>query len=209
MMIFVSTGRCGTKRIAQILRENLPDNYVVTHQMRFSRIANIIGNVMYYWRESEYLKDKLYNYITSKYIGKEQYFITTDPLTAMIIPKRIYEKGDVCVVHIVREPAQFANSFFKFSRKRLKSFIAHNYIPFWQIGFCPMQNFISKHTEEKYLELAIIKNQYFETLYRNNPNYMKVKMDEIFETEFLSIIVSRHFGIDIYIPPNQLAIKVN
>jgi flavodoxin len=49
ILIFVSTGRCGTKRIAEILKEKLPeDKFAVQHQMNISRIANILGNLMYY-----------------------------------------------------------------------------------------------------------------------------------------------------------------
>ena len=48
-LLFVSCGRCGTVRLAQILRKKLPvEKYAVVHQMKYSRLANVIGNILYY-----------------------------------------------------------------------------------------------------------------------------------------------------------------
>ena len=43
-LLFVSCGRCGTVRLAQILREKLPEEkYTVVHQMKYSRVANVLA----------------------------------------------------------------------------------------------------------------------------------------------------------------------
>lgn len=208
-MIFVSTGRCGTIRIAQILREHLSDDFEVVHQMRFSRIANIIGNIMCYWGESETVKEILYRLIISRYVKNGKHFISTDPLTAMIIPQGIYKKNEVCIVHIVREPDQFARSFFGLSRRSIKSFIAHNFIPLWQIGVWPLQNVVSSKIQKKYMKAAIFKNQLFEEIYQINPNFISVPMDRVFKTSFLRDLVSDFFSINVDIDPKALEIKAN
>ena len=45
-LIFVSTGRCGTKRIYELLSQYLMKNVSVVHQMNFSRLANVLGTIM-------------------------------------------------------------------------------------------------------------------------------------------------------------------
>ncbi len=189
-MIFVSTGRCGTTRIAQILKEYLPDDFSVQHQMPFSRIANIVGNIFFYFGQSEKAKQKLYEFIISRYLrGKK--LICTDPLTSMIIPK------------------EFARSFFELSREKLKSFIAHNFIPFWQIGIWPIENLINRNIQKKYRKIVGLKKIYFDDNYSSNPNYVKVDMDEIFNSDFLKDIIYKLFNYYVPITDKDLKLKAN
>ena len=205
-LIFVSAGRCGTTRITQILKEYLPVEFSIQHQMPFSRLANIIGNIFFYFGQSEKLN--IYKFITLRY-SKGKQFICTDPLTSMIIPKEYIESEDVYIVHIVREPKEFAESFFNFSRKKLKSFIAHNFLPFWQIGIWPLENILNSNIREKYGKVAELKNRYFSDKYSLNPNYLQVDMDEIFNSSFLKDIIYNFFNHNIQITEEDLKIKAN
>jgi len=207
-LIFVSAGRCGTTRIAQILKEYLPVEFSVQHQMTYSRLANIIGNIFFYFGQSEKLKNKLYKFITSRYF-QGKHFICTDPLTSMIIPKEYIDSGDVCIVHIFREQKEFAESFFNFSRNKLKSFIAHNFIPFWQIGIWPLENLLNGDIKKKYNKVAELKNEYFVKKYSSNPNFLKIEMDEVFNSNFLRDIIYNFFNHDILITEEDLKIKAN
>ena len=157
-LLFVSTGRCGTKRIAQILRKYLPEEFAVVHQMPFSRLANLIGNLLFYMGPSERIKQPIYHLMTSRYFPG-RHFICSDPLTAMIIPRGDVYSPDVCIVHILRDPEVFAESFFRLSRQRLTSFVAHNLIPLWQIGLWPFENFLNPGVKKKYMKIAKIKNR--------------------------------------------------
>lgn len=207
-MLFVSAGRCGTTRIAQILKECLSDEFSVQHQMPFSRLANIVGNIFYYFGESEKVKYKLYNFITSRY-SKGKHFICTDPLTSMIIPKEYIKSEDVCIVHITREPKAFAGSLFNFSRAKFKSFIAHNFITFWQIGIWPLENLLNSNIRGKYKKVAKLKNRYFTEKYSSNPNYLKIDMDELFTTGIISSLIKIFFKYQIEIDDSDLNKKVN
>lgn len=207
-LIFVSTGRCGTARIAQLLREKLSDDYSVVHQMRYSRLANIIGNVMLYVGESNSIKRLLYEFIVSGYEGRN-HFISTDPLTAMIIPDEYISSPEVCIVHIIRDDTSFARSFFSFSRSRLKSFIAHNFIPFWQPGVWPLENILNRNIGKKYQAVSKLKNDFFSKKYSVNPNYYQVRMGDIFTAPVLQDIVNGFFGEDISMSTGELSIKAN
>jgi hypothetical protein len=207
-LIFVSTGRCGTKRIAQILRKYLPEEYAVVHQMPFSRLANVVGNLLFYLGPSDKFKRLLYKFIITSYC-REKYFICSDPLTAMLIPKDFIDSADVCLVHIERSPEAFADSFFKLSRRRINSFIAHNFIPYWQIGIWPLENCISGRIKEKYVRVAKLKNKLFTEMYSASPNYVRIEMTEIFNSDFLSNLIFKFFNYEVIIPSNELKIKAN
>lgn len=207
-LIFVSTGRCGTKRIAQILRKYLPEEFAVVHQMPFSRLANVIGNLLFYWGPSDKIKRLLYNLIVSPYC-REKHFISSDPLTSMVVPKDYIHSADVCLVHIERDPEDFADSFLKLSRQRIFSFIAHNFIPFWQIGIWPLENILSPGIKRKYIEIAKLKNNFFNDSFSSSPNFKKIAMDQVFSSNFLNHIIHQHFHYEAGIPDHELKIKSN
>lgn len=207
-LIFVSTGRCGTKRIAQILRKYLPNEFAVVHQMRFSRFGNVIGNLFFYLGSSEKIKALLYNFIIAKHC-QGKHFICSDPLTSMIIPKDYINSADVCIVQIERSPEAFADSFFKLSRRRINSFLAHNFIPFWQIGIWPLENCINSRIKEKYIRIATLKNKMFNETYSASPNYVRIEMAQIFNSDFLGNLIFKFFNYKVTIPSNELKIKAN
>jgi len=207
-LLFVSTGRCGTKRIAQILRKYLPGEFVVVHQMPFSRLANFVGNLLFYIGSPERIKQPLYDLMTSRYC-RGRHFICSDPLTAMLIPRDAVCSADVCIVHIQRDPEVFAESFFRLSRRRFTSFVAHNFIPLWQIGLWPFENFLNPGIKNKYIKIAKIKHNYFTRAYASNPNYKKVKMETIFSSNYLNDLIYDFFHYAADIPPQELKIKAN
>jgi len=207
-LIFVSAGRCGTTRITQILKEYLPVEFSIQHQMPFSRLANISGNIFFYFGQSEKVKNKFYKFITSRY-SQGKHFICTDPLTSMIIPRKYIDSEDVYIIHIFREPKEFAESFFNFSREKLKSFIAHNFIPFWQIGIWPLENLLNSNIKKKYKKVAELKNRYFTEKYSSNPNYMKIDMYELFATGVMSSLIKKIFQYKIEIDESDLNKKAN
>ncbi|MCF7889451.1 MAG: sulfotransferase domain-containing protein [Victivallales bacterium] len=208
-LIFVSPGRCGTTRIAEILREKLPrEEFAVTHQMPFSRLANVVGNLMYYFGQSEKIKEKLYDLIVARYINGK-HFITTDPLTAMIIPKKWVESENVCIVQITRDPEEFAESFYRFSRKKTKSFISHNFIPFWQPGVLPLENFLGRGIKSKYKKVQKKKEVFFDTVYAGNVNYIKVDIHKLFDTDFITGLIHSYFCQPLELKPGELSVKSN
>ena len=207
-MLFVSTGRCGTTRIAQILRQSLPANYAVVHQVRFARLANIAGNLLYYLGGGEAVKRALFSLVTDRY-AQGRPFITTDPLTAMIIPEDFVASPDVCIVHVMREPDSFAKSFFDLSRMRFKSFVAHALVPMWQPGIWPLENLSRGRVLEKYKRVAALKKEFFETRYARNPNYVSFKMKDLFTSDALEKVVNGFFSESIRIPEGELSRKAN
>jgi hypothetical protein len=206
-IIFVSTGRCGTKRLYELLQSKHLDA-VVKHQMPFSRLANVVGHFMFAFKEYEYLKEKLYQFIIARFLYKKS-FISTDPLTAMVIPQKIINDPDTMIVHISRAEVEVAQSFFKISRKRVKSLIAHNLIPFWQIGIMPLENLLNRKIIDKYKHVCELKNYFFYKKYSLNPNYKHVTMEDIFYSNALSNILKTFLEENVVFTNQEMYKKSN
>jgi hypothetical protein len=208
-LLFVSCGRCGTVRLAQLLRQHLPEaNYTVVHQMKCSRFANIVGNILYHASGFEKLKEILYYAIISRY-REEKHFISTDPLTAMVIPQSILNNDDTYIVHVQRDHDEFARSMIELSRKRLKSRLAHNLIPFWQPGILPLENLLRRCVRFKYRMVSIKKHRFFRDRYSKRSNYFLVNMEELFLENHLSDIIKATLGVSINIPKSELSKRAN
>lgn len=208
-LFFVSTGRCGTMRISEILKKYLPEeDFSIQHQMDISRFANVAGNMMYYFGEWEWLKQKIYNHIIKKYANKK-YFICSDPLISMILPRNVINQNSTYIIHIVREKESFANSFYKFTRKRLLSFIAHNFVPFWQIGVLPFENILNRKIIEKYKFIWNKKNYWIKNRYNFVKNYKKHNMTEFFTKNIFESVISKAFNINIHLKGKDLNKKAN
>lgn len=208
-LLFVSCGRCGTVRLAQILKEKLPaEKYSVVHQMKYSRLANVVGNLLYYTNKYDWLKEKLYPAIISNY-RQGRHFVNTDPLTAMIIPQRILTRPHTFIVHVQRNHDEFARSMLRLSRKRLKSWIAHNFIPFWQPGVIPLENQLSNNVYFKYRQVSVVKNQYFSDRFGELENYCHVTMQDLFSPGRLEVLLRETIGESISISKEELAKKTN
>ena len=208
-LFFISCGRCGTTRIAEILRKALPsEKYAVVHQMKYSRIANVIGNLMYYFGESERIKELLYFKIINRN-RNDRHLISTDPLTAMIIPKCLTNNPANFIIHIQRKHDVFAESMYSFSHSRFKSFVAHNFVPFWQIGVLPLENAFNKNIKKKYKNVSIVKNHIFWNKYKNQKNYLIINMNELFSSNFIQNFIRLIFDENIVILDEDLKHKSN
>ncbi|NNF98290.1 MAG: hypothetical protein HKM93_02840 [Desulfobacteraceae bacterium] len=207
-MFFVSTGRCGTKRMYEILTNTLPNNFSVVHQMKYSRMANIIGNYSLYNHHFKLVIELFFHKILKNYDTKD-FFISTDPLTSHIIPKNFILDRNVSIIHIKRDCEQFAHSMYSLSRSRGRSYIAHNLIPLWQPGLWPLENTLNPKIIEKYKKIHRLKNELFEKKYKFNSNYLQIEMENFFSSNILQKLIFDHFGYSIKIAPAALKIKSN
>ncbi len=211
ILIVVSTGRCGTTKLANLLSHKLENkSFDVHHQISRSRFYNIMGNIFYRipFLNSEYRKENAYNWLMNKYCLQNN-FIITDPLTSMIIPSVYVYSKNVCILHVERKPIKFAKSMFNFSRKKRNSFIAHNFFPFWQPYLFPLENLLSKNILAKYQKVSIKKNLFFEERYQKNVNYTKIQFEDLFTSNLLEKKINAFFKINITFTQSELDAKLN
>ncbi|MCF8396284.1 MAG: hypothetical protein K9H06_20510 [Melioribacteraceae bacterium] len=195
-------------RLAEILRNYLSEDcYYITHQMKMSRVSNIIGNIMYYCGQWEWMKNKLHQTIIKNSKGKV--FISTDPLISMIIPRKCIIDNDTHIIHIVRNKEEFAESFFRISRNRFMSFIAHNLVPFWQLGIWPLENVFNRNINLKYKRLWENKNKWFRKMYQENSHYENILMKDLFKKDEFNSLLRRHLDVDVFVSAGDLKVKSN
>ncbi|NNF01577.1 MAG: hypothetical protein HKN22_02745, partial [Bacteroidia bacterium] len=180
----------------------------VEHQVYGSRLYNVIGNIMYHTIEIEAIKEWMFGNLLKKYANKE-FFISTDPLTAMIIPRRYIQSENCAIVHIERDAVEFANSIFKLSRKKNASYIAHNFIPFWQPYLWPLENMMSGSILKKYAVISERKNEYFKNAYSECGSFQSIEFVDLFEGETVKKLINDWFKTDIDISTERLQVKSN
>ncbi len=210
LLIFVSTGRCGTKRLQEILNRHLGARKVcVKHQVGVSRFANVMGHLMFFVGSVEKLKERLFAQ-AMKTCTESDHYISSDPLVSTVIPKTILERPNTHIVHLHRDHEAFAKSMYALTRNRRKSFVAHNLIPLWQPGLWPFENMIRRNRAvKKYKRISEKKNEWFRIKYSRYQNYHSVNMMEVFESGVLENIVMDAFGIRIKIDEIELQKKSN
>ena len=95
-----------------------------------------------------------------------EYYINCDPLLSFALSCVDFTGFDVCFIHIERKVDDFARSMINWQFTKMKSYIAHNFIPFWQPDTW---------------EVWRIKNRCFEIEFREKYPYLKIKFEELFD----------------------------
>jgi len=207
IIIIVSTGRCGTTRITEILSKYLPSSYAAIHQGEISRLCNVLGTFMMKHGQVEWLKKLLFKSLLPKDLDG---FVITDPLISLVIPKEYVLSRKVAILHLTRDGKDFGKSFYRFTRTKKKSFIAHNFIPFWQPEVFLFENMIKgEKMMSKYEQVAQKKNNYFQKIYAQNPFYKKLDMNVAFTTNELENFTNTFLKTSITIPLNEFTQKSN
>ena len=127
----------------------------------------------------------------------------------MIIPDKVISSPDTVIIHVKRDANGFARSMYNFTRKKKKSFIAHNFIPFWQPHLWPLENVACKSVFDKYKFIHFKKNEFFEKKYQKNCNYQCLTMEKLFSPHTLAQLINNFLDLDIVIPESDLWKKTN
>lgn len=211
ILIFVSTGRCGTTKIAEMLGRLLGDkDFDVYHQIPGSRFYNILGNILVFLPKklTERVKEWAYSSILKTYSHNKN-FVISDPLTAMMIPLAMISNPNVSIVNIERKPESFAKSMFNFTRKKRNSFIAHNFFLFWQPLLWPLENMLSPRILKKYAKIARFKSEFFSSKYSSNENFSKWEFGKIFSSSLIEEKINSFYNLDVKINEETLKGVVN
>lgn len=161
---------------------------------------------MYYFGSNDWLKKWIYSKVLST---ETKGLIITDPLLSMCIPRDIFNSNEVLILHVYREEDSFAKSMYNLTRRRVFSFIAHNFVPFWQISLWPLQNLINPNILKQYKLIGNKKNAWLKAQFGHLRNYKTISMEEVFMTDYIEQILSGHFNVEVKIEKAQLKIKSN
>jgi hypothetical protein len=175
----LSTGRTGTTFLQKFFENHYPE-FSITHQEKWSRIINVIGNLPIGTKPRLFLIRSAF-----KLLKKQSWPESTlDPLLAFPIAQLLQNTStdNVKIVHLVRSPLSFANSFMSWKSASLKKLILHYIIPFWQPS--PLFNgvnflhWIKMSKFDKFCWIWNFKNQKFAHLAYSH-NYLRVQLEEL------------------------------
>lgn len=155
----------------------------IEHQIRTSRLINILGNLTCADLLTARTLDKTLNTLFS--FKKE--LSTSDPLRSMLLSELIRNNAapkNLKVVHIIRDPRDFVTSFMNWKKQSLKRTILHHAIPFWQPNpYLSCQITLKQWYEmDKFEHFSWVwnyKNRIFSEI-SNNCEYRSFRFEDIF-----------------------------
>ena len=126
---FLSTGRVGTSFLYKYFNTVYPE-LRLSHQLQWSRIINIIGNVPLSFK----FRGKLIHFAFKIFKKESVPASALDPLLSLPIYISIKNNAisNTKIVHLVRDPRNFVTSFMNWKNQSLSKKILHYMVPFWQ-----------------------------------------------------------------------------
>jgi hypothetical protein len=182
-LFMLSTGRTGTKKLGEVF-SRLPGKRVIAeHQIDVSRKINILSNLhLRGVPVRSLLFDTVHAFIQAP--RECDLYINTDPLISLGLTRRIAEQYNMYLIHVVRHPLLFAQSFVNLQFSRFKSFMAHNFVPFWQPTVRPFEHLIHFYNPyyllDKYIGVWLLKNKFFHQIYGENEKYIPICFEKLF-----------------------------
>lgn len=213
IVFLLSTGRTGTKKLAEYVQKHCHSRVAVDHQVGISPVVNMLANMRY----AGIPVDPLISAAIRRMIAARascDCYINCDPLLSFCLPWVDLADFDVRFVHIVRTDEDFARSMINWQFSRPKSFIAHNLLPFWQPGLWPLQNllrgFDKAYLMRTYKAIWRTKNDFFETTFRDRSPYLRVGFSDLYGpgTPVFQQVVD-FMGITVDFVPEEFYQKVN
>lgn len=198
-IIFVSTGRTGTKFFAQILAELFPQAEAY-HDTPYSTLINILTNM----HLAGWLPKSAVVAVWQRLKGQElrdcsqPFFIDSNNHLYGLVMMAPELYPDLKVVHIVRDPRTYVRSHLNWSRHRPKSYVANYVVPFWQphpwlMGQMSWRRWLSLSPFEQFCWVWDFKNRYNATLAGTSIPYLRVRFEDFFggpepETHFNQLL---------------------
>lgn len=180
--IVLSTGRTGTNYLARIF--SALERREISHQGRFSRIMNIAGNMGLCPGFESLSKTFLFHMLNRTDSMKS----TVDPLLSIphiLLMDRFQDTKRSKILHIVRDPRDFATSFMNWRRQRLRRLFLHHCVPFWQpnpwcAGDVNFMEYLQMSKFEHFCWIWAYKNRMFEKVGLDcRVEYLRIRMEDL------------------------------
>lgn len=201
-IVFVlSTSRTGTKTLAEGLAG---EDIRSPHQPPFSRILTVASN--YYLHG--WLPRRALEWLVLRLRGPQiknadcRYYVqvfSLDYLPAQIISERY---PNVYVVHIVRDPRTFVQSYLNWMHGRFKSWMANKLV----LGWHPSGYFTGDMSWSEWRQMDefqricwhwVYKNTLLESLFEDDERYVWIRFEDLFLTQDLEALKETLAFIDI------------
>lgn len=170
----LSTGRTGTSSIAGILGRLFPEHRV-SHERAGTRILNILANM----NSVGYAPRGLFQFFWNRAFKDEEPFVEVNNFLwrASSLAGRP-EQNDL-IIHVVRDPRDYIESHMNISQQRLKSYLANQWVPFWQprLQLGQRSNTVLDEVS-KFAAIWALKNSYLDRY--ESTKYCLVRFEDLF-----------------------------
>jgi len=193
IILFVSTGRTGTKTLANFFKDTFPE-VTSYHQPAYSRVINVFSN-MYLSNilPESFLKRFVYYYKFPQILScKTRIYVEANTMNYVVAPYFKELRMDLHVFHVIRNPFDWVTSYINWIEGRAFSKIANTIIPFWHAN-----GFLS----DKYSLLEWLKMSDFEKMcwywsYENEIILNRCKQISNFKTfKFEDLFINKNENI--------------
>jgi hypothetical protein len=191
-VLIISTGRTGTKFLAALLDEIIPDADVFHEAGERSRLINILSNAylaglipqsipLWAWKRAISAQLQKTKSEKSYYIDSNNHLYVPAVCWPALYP-------NLRIIHIVRDPRTYIRSHLNWSRGRLRSFIANYLTPFWQpnaymLGEMSYIQWLRLSKYERFSWIWNYKNQFIAQVEDSKTPYLCLRFEDLFESE--------------------------
>ena len=188
-ILFLSTGRTGTKFLASVLRDTVPDADVFHEAGERSRLINILSHANLSGVTPASLTLKAWQRAISGPLDKSQessnYYIDANNHIYILAVNHPDLYPGLKIVHIVRDPRTYTRSHLNWSHSRVKSFLANYLTPFWQpsgflTGDMPLGEWLRLSKLERFAWVWSFKNKYINQLEGSPTPYLRIRFEDLF-----------------------------
>jgi len=183
-VLIVSTGRTGTRFLAEHLQVNYPQAEA-HHITERSTLLNVLSNVQLSGLMSENQLLGLWKLLKGSRFARTQKSVFVDSNNHLFafarLASRIYP--NVRIVHVVRDPRSYVRSHLNWATQRFKSRIANTFVPFWQpngwlIGEVSAIDWIAMSKFEKFCWVWHYKNRLLAGMQVSATPYLQVRFED-------------------------------
>lgn len=185
-IILTSTGRTGTKFFASLFASYYPQ-VESHHASSFSTVINILSNASLMKVLPDYTVTVAWKVLKKgERLGcrKPIYIDANNHLYALpYFAPKLY--SNLKVVHVIRDPRDYARSHINWAMNRRRSFVANFWLPFWQPnGYLssemPFERWLKLSQLERFCWIWRYKNQIIEKIANGPVPYFQVKFESFF-----------------------------
>ena len=191
-ILFLSTGRTGTKFLASKLKETILNSVVYHEGGGRSRLINILShsNLAGVTPSVFTLKaweDAIEKNLIASQATRDFYIDANNHIYYLVVNKpELYPA--LKVIHIVRDPRTYIRSHLNWTHSRLKSFLANYLTPFWQpsaymVGEMKIREWLRLSKLERFAWVWNFKNLYINQLEESAVPYLWIRFEDLFSPE--------------------------
>ena len=191
LVFILGSHRTGTNTLASFFDQHYGNEVASFHQYAGLRKVNIDSTRYLYGKISEHNFRKTINRVIVEHINqqtKSTYILSNgfNYLAARFIEQ---EFNDVKIVHIVRDPRDFVQSYTNWVHGRWQSWVANKFVPFWnvsgnKIGEMTKQQWNSFNEFQRFCWYWKFKNEKIEDWYSADAeSYFFIRFEDLINKE--------------------------